>query len=321
MKPIFQFLIIGGLAYLIQQWIGPQELVSVTPNKISILQSQWEASTGLQANRKRLEAIVEAYTEEEILFQEAIKAKIHHQPSLRRRIITMAKFLELNSADDNDDSLYEKAIGAGLHKSDIATRNMMIQSVRNSILSSTEIGIINAERIHQYYLHNIDRYMDSENLSFDHVYFSKRKKDNNKKSAEALRENDSINFHTAKIQGLSSAGDPFLKGHSFTRITASDLTDLMGQEFSQKVFQLKPLEWSNPIASMYGSHLVRVNKIYPMRAQTFEEAEFQVKKDLKNSLSSHAYAQALSRLKQNYSIVVEWPTDHHNVSSIDESQG
>jgi len=316
-KPIFQFLMLGLLAYALQQWVGSQAFITVTPNKISLLKNQWKTSTGLRANPARLQALVDVYVEEEILFREALNKNLYEHPQVKRRIIKMSGFLELGSADDNDEALYVKAIEAGLHKNYSLARSMMISSVRRSISANAESIALSEERINQYYLDNVDRYVDQSSLSFDHVFVSKNSNADGRRRAEALRSHKA--FSSKGSENLASLGDPFIKGYSFSGLSMRKLTELMGADFSKGVDQLNLGEWSKPIESVYGWHLVWVKKINPARVLSLVEAEHRVKRDLLKELKSQAFDTALSDIKRGYTVAIEWPDSGFDSDSGNES--
>jgi len=304
-KPIFQFLMLGLLAYALQQWIGSQVFIAVTPNKISLLENQWEVSTGMRANPARLKVLVDVYVEEEVLFREALNANFHKHPRVKQRMIQTAEFLELDSSEADSEVLFLTAIDAGLHKSDAVIRSMMISSVRNSISTKSESVTLSKEIINQYYLDNVDRYVAQGNLSFDHVFVSKNRSANSKHNAEELRLHE--DFSSPESKDNASLGDPFIKGYSFSGLTMSKLTELMGAGFSIDVGQLHIGQWSQPIESVYGWHLVWVKEIKPARVLSLVEAEHRVKRDLLKELKSQAFDTALSDIKRGYKVSIEWP--------------
>jgi len=316
-KPIFQFLMLGLLAYALQQWAGPQAFIAVTSNKISLLKDQWQTSTGLQANPARLKALVDVYVEEEMLFREALNKNLHEHPQVKQRIIKMAGFLELGSSDDNDEALYVKAIDAGLHKNDALVRSMMISSVRNSISTKSESITLTKEEINQYYLGNVDRYRAPGRVSFEHVFVSKNRNADGRRRAEELRLLEG--FSSTASNSLASLGDPFIKGYRFSGLSMRKLTELMGTEFSQGVGQLNLGEWSKPIESVFGWHLVWVKKINPARVLSLVEAEHRVKRDLLKELKSQAFDTALSDIKRGYTVAIEWPDSGFDSDSGNES--
>ena len=303
-KPICQFLILGLLAYALQQWTGQQAFIAVTPNKISLLKSQWQTSTGLQADPARLKALVDVYVEEEILFREALNSKLHKHPQLKRRLVKIAEFLELGSAGDNDEALYVKAIDAGLHKNDALTRSMMISSVRNRISTKAESITLSKEQINQYYRDNVDRYVSQASLSFKHVFVAKNRNANSKNYAEELRLHES--FSSSESKSLAYLGDPFIKGYGFSGLTMNKMTELMGAGFSKDIGQLSVGVWSKPIESVYGWHLVLVNEINPARVLSLAEAQHRVKRDLFKNLKGQAYDTTLSEIKRGYTVAIEW---------------
>jgi peptidyl-prolyl cis-trans isomerase C len=324
MKPIFQFLIIGAFAYLVQQWIGSQDVIAVTPNKISLLKSQWETSTGLRANPARLKTVVDSYVEEEILFREALNANLHKHPRVKQRIVKTAEFLELDSPETDGEALFLTAIDAGLHKNDAVIRNMMISSVRNSISTNAESIALSEEKINQYYLDNIDRYIAQASLSFDHVFVSKNRNRNLNRSGNGKHKSEQLRLHKAfsseSSKSLAALGDPFIKGYSFSGLTMSDLAELMGAEFSKGVGQLSIGEWSQPIESAYGWHLVWVKEINPARVLSLAEAAHRVKRDLLKELQAQAFDTVLSEVKRGYTVSIEWPEKDSGNDMLDSPQ-
>jgi len=304
-KPIFQFLMLGLLAYALQQWIGSQVSITVTPNKISLLKNQWQTSTGLRASPARLKVLVDVYVEEEMLFREALNANLHKHPRVKQRMIQTAEFLELDSSEADSGALFLTAIDAGLHKSDAVIRSMMISSVRNSISTKSESVTLSKEIISQYYLDNVDRYIAQGNFSFDHVFVSKNRNGDNKHRVEELRLHEV--FSSPEIKNNASLGDPFIKGYSFSGLTMSTLTELMGAEFSKSVGQLNTGQWSQPIESVYGWHLVWVKERNPARVLSLAETQHRVKRDLLKKRKAQAFELALSEIKRGYKVSIEWP--------------
>ena len=314
MKTIFQFLIIGALAYLIQQWIGSQEIISVTPNKITILKSQWQTSTGLQADHDKLKALVAVYVEEEILFREAHKAKVHYSPRFKQRILKVAEFLELDPAESNAEALFDKAIDAGLHKNDAVIRTMLISSMRDIILKKIPSITLSNEAIQEYYVDNVERYAVDGSLSFEHVFVSNNRHSDSKYKAEQLRQHQAFTAVSTANDDFASLGDPFIKGRSFSRVTMDDLTELMGGKFSRGVARLDINEWSKPIASVYGWHIVRVTIVNPFRVLSLPEAKRQIKRDLYKINEGQAFYLALAEIKRGYTIVIDWSLQESNTT-------
>ena len=57
---------------------------------------------------------------------------------------------------------------------------------------------------------------------------------------------------------VASFGDPFLHGFEFAALDAQEITALFGGEFGAQLMTLRQGQWSGPVASSYGLHLVHV---------------------------------------------------------------
>jgi len=71
-------------------------------------------------------------------------------------------------------------------------------------------------------------------------------------------------------------------------------------EFEKEVFKLKPGEISQPIKSVYGYHLVKVEKKLPEEILPFEKVKEEVKEDLRKEKERKEIEALLKELQQKY---------------------
>lgn len=71
-------------------------------------------------------------------------------------------------------------------------------------------------------------------------------------------------------------------------------------EFEKEVFKLKPGEISQPIRSVYGYHLVKVEKKLPEEILPFEKVKEEVKEDLRKEKERKEIEALLKELQQKY---------------------
>src|SRR6185369_6491265 len=71
-------------------------------------------------------------------------------------------------------------------------------------------------------------------------------------------------------------GDPFLVAAELHDTDKQAIANQFGGTFANRVFELQPGEWSGPIESTYGLHLVRVSELKPGRSKEFAEVKSQV---------------------------------------------
>ncbi|GIS75951.1 MAG: hypothetical protein CM1200mP12_16700 [Gammaproteobacteria bacterium] len=90
-------------------------------------------------------------------------------------------------------------------------------------------------------------------LSFSHLYFSKEK-NGPERALSALK--------VIQEQNNLPDSDPFLVGKNFINKTPKDIDRDFGVGFFQKILFFNTRYWLGPFNSIYGTHLVKISKIY-----------------------------------------------------------
>jgi parvulin-like peptidyl-prolyl isomerase len=83
------------------------------------------------------------------------------------------------------------------------------------------------------------------------------------------------------------------------------LAGLFGPEFVARLAALPPGRWSGPVASSYGSHLVRVEARTEPEPVTLAQARATVLRDFHEEQRRTANRDVFERLKQRYQIAVD----------------
>ena len=84
----------------------------------------------------------------------------------------------------------------------------------------------------------------------------------------------------------------------------SDVAHRFGQEFAEGVGTLGPGEWSGPIESPYGVHLVRVESRTEKRVPPLAEVREAVLRDWQNARSDAALEASYQALRARYQVVI-----------------
>jgi parvulin-like peptidyl-prolyl isomerase len=64
-------------------------------------------------------------------------------------------------------------------------------------------------------------------------------------------------------------------------------------------------EWSGPVASGFGVHLVRVNAIQPARSPALADVREAVAREWESERRQQAHAAALAKLRQQYQVEIQ----------------
>lgn len=114
--------------------------------------------------------------------------------------------------------------------------------------------------------------------------------------------------HTALSDGSAIAeeqGDRFLLGDTFADQDAQALTNLFGLSFARTILDLPVGQWSGPVESSYGLHLVKVTAVSPPQPRPFVETRERLVEEWRRERQEAANTQLLHALVRKYRVTVE----------------
>ncbi|MGH8454469.1 MAG: peptidylprolyl isomerase, partial [Nevskiales bacterium] len=98
------------------------------------------------------------------------------------------------------------------------------------------------------------------------------------------------------------AADPFLLGSVFPPQTEDEITRHFGTEFAQALIAAPPGQWTGPLHSSYGLHLVRLEHVTPAAPQDFERVRERAAYALLTEREKQVLRDELTRLRLNYRV-------------------
>ncbi len=275
-EPLFHFLIIGSLIFVIFSALNREEYASsgssivVTASDIERLSDAWSRKWNRPPTEQELAGLVEDYIREEVYYREALALGLDHNDTvLRRRLMQKMEFLSNDLAD----------------------------------LSTPDENALN-----QFLLENQDRYEIPARVSFTHIYFSFDSR-GEKAHSDAKRVLSELTAGPGAYPRTFDRGDSFMLGYDFARATPLEVDRLFGNSFGDRLFELETNAWQGPIESGYGLHLVRIDEridsLMPELAQVIEE----VRRDWMYEQRQKTNEEIYRKLKERYEIVVEGRTE------------
>lgn len=230
--------------------------------------------------------------------KEILKAKPELKPQVERGIIERWLNISLLALGAKEETL----------KDDPKVRQR-IEEAEKMILAEEylqkELKGIQAseEELKAYYEKNKAQYKEAEGIKLKHILIYVPKEADNKTREKALTRAKQIRGQLAK----GAKFEELAKIHSDDTASKEKGGDLgilrRGEtlpEFEEKVFKLKVGEISEPIASPYGYHIVKVEKRIPEEILPFEKVKDQVKQDLLKEKEREVIGKALEKIKQKY---------------------
>ena len=198
----------------------------------------------------------------------------------------------------DDEVLYREALALGLDKGDLIVRRRLLQKME--LIARASVPEPTDDELRAYLRAHPDRYEAPETVSFRHVFLSRDKHgDSLAKDAEQALSALRGGADPAKM------GDPFVLGAAFAKRSRADVTTSFGPAFAEGLFAAKTGEWSGPVSSSYGLHLVLSAAREEGGAPDLSAVRARVREDLTTERRGSALRDEIARLRRKYTIEIE----------------
>jgi len=264
-EPLVHFVLLGAVVFAVHQSVAPPRPTNRIVVSDAILR-------GLRQEHLRQNGALPTSEEEAALIQRFVDNEI----------------------------LYREAIAQGLDRGDIIVRRRLVQKMEFVLEGEAPVPQPTDAELQAYLQAHAERYAVAERVALTHVFVGT---DQHGPDAERI----ATDLHTQLAAGADAAalGDPFLRGRDFPLRTERELAGIFGTPFAAQVMALPIGEWSGPLRSSYGLHVVRVTERSAARQPALQEVRTAVLRDWEEERRVVANAQALARLRQRYEVSVE----------------
>ena len=265
--PLVHFLALGVLLFFSYYWLNPEQgdsIIEVSDETIARLEQKWEILWNRNPTEKELQGLVEAYTREEILSREAL--------------------------------------AMGLDRDDPVIRRRLAQKVDFLLDEMSDLENPNDDELMEFYLNNPDHFSIGPFLSFYHIYLNPEKYSEpaamGSKLLQTLRTGAVVPEHAGDY------GDPFFNGAGFHHRSKSQINRIFGKGFAESLIGLRLNEWSGPVQSGLGTHLIFLSHVEPLSLPEFESIRTTVTQHYLNERRRLAKDNAYKELKRRYRVRV-----------------
>jgi peptidyl-prolyl cis-trans isomerase C len=253
-EPLLAFMALGAGLFLVYDRLGPSSGDAITLGSagLAVLVEDYEAVTGSAADATRRQDIIDDYYRREVLFREALRT--------------------------------------GLHESDPALREAMIERMQQIVAG--ELPEPSGRDLVNYYADNIERYYSEPSISL---------------SQRFLRDapHDSDDVLSALEEGREPAFDPPPGGRDLPRYGESMLRGLFGGAVLERLRSLPVGRWAGPFESPRGWHFFRVDDRHPRELLPFEFVQAQVRADYQNEAINDRLDKFVARNRDRYPFRIE----------------
>ncbi len=223
--------------------------------------------------------------------EEATKlGKTNLSPDERQRVETRAI---------EDELLYREAQRLRIAEGDLIVRQRLVQKLL--VLAEDVDGAsepLNDAALQTCFEQTKEQWKLPASVQFVHVVASSRD------AAFALRDQvQAFSADPAHDNEIPPFGESFATTRRVTA-TVEDVAHAFGPEFATAVAKLSERTWSDPIASKYGVHLVRVMKNQPERAATLDDVRGKLAVDCQLRRREDAVRRYVERLFKNYDVYI-----------------
>jgi hypothetical protein len=268
--PLLHFLLIGALLFLVFELIKSpvgnlENSIVITRGDIDALQANFARTWQRPPTDDELQGLIEDKVREEIAYREAVAMGLDQGDSVIRRRLRMKMELIVEDV-------------AGLSPPSDAD-------------------------LEAYLAENRESFRQQPQLSFMQVYLNSDKR------------GDRVEDDARKILArLSAAGsdadpesysDPNMLPKELPLYYIKDIGRLFGVDFSGQILEVKPGEWTGPVWSSYGLHLVYVRERIEGRDPELHEVRKEVEREWSAKRRREFKEETYKKLRERYTVTIE----------------
>ena len=226
-NPLLHFLLIGAGLFLLYELVSPEasgeDIILIDDEIVNRSLLIFEKEWGRPPTQEELDGLIARQVKQEVLYRQALKMNLDHNDELIRRRMEQKLNFITNDLATMDDP------------------------------SDAELE--------EYYQKNQSKYVLSPRVSYIHIYFSPDKRPTARTDAENLLK--TLPNEAPTIISIEKLGDAFPFLSQVRRANQGEIASQMGDEFAASVLDLQEGQWSGPVLSGYGTHLVYVLEKLP----------------------------------------------------------
>ena len=214
----------------------------------------------------------------------------------RQRVPTETELTALVDDFVIEEILYREAKNIGLDQNDTIIRRRLRQKMEFLFddFSRTEPS---DDELQKFLDDNPERFEIDVRITFEHVYL----KDGSRADAELLLK---------ELQSADAAplDDLFVSGllpPRFESARQAEVAAQLGTDFAEQLMTLEIDQWTGPVDSPFGVHLVYIEELVPGRLPELDEVKEIVARDWMVVRRAEAEQEILERLQAKYTVTIE----------------
>ena len=203
-----------------------------------------------------------------------------------------------------EEVYYRTAIEMGIDRDDTGVRRRLRQKLEFLTDDAASLVEPGADDLASYLAANPDSFREEPTYTFEHRFFRPSNHGGDEELAKFL------DSQLAKLSaGEDVPGDVTVMQSVFQDESARRVDGALGAGFAEALDSLALGEWSGPVKSTYGMHLVKLDARDPGKVPELEEIRDTVEREWANAERENLREQVNQRLREKYEVVIEWPEE------------
>jgi hypothetical protein len=221
---------------------------------------------------------------------------------LAGRLPSRAELQALVNDFADEEIAYREAIAMGLDADDTIVRRRMRQKLEFLAEDAEASEEPTDDQLAGWLADHASDYQLPERISFRQVMASAdaRGERMNEDAAELLKQ-------LRAGADASKLGDPSMLPSTLPPTTRHGVAALFGETFADAVFAHASEGWFGPVVTPLGAHLILILTREPGRTPELAEIRGKLRSDWIEARRRQQREQFLARLRQRYSVAIEWP--------------
>ena len=198
-----------------------------------------------------------------------------------------------------NEVFYREALALGLDKDDLLIRRRLRQKLEFILEDVASQVDPSDEDLAAFMAENPETFRQNPKLSFRQVYLSSDKRQDIPADAKEML------VQIKAGEDPDQLGDRSMLESTFELLGQDGIERRFGTEFARQVVTLPVDEWSGPVVSGYGGHLVLVSERVDGRMPELEEVREAVVLEWRNQKRKAVKEETIQDLLKNYEVVIE----------------
>lgn len=304
-RPALHFVVIGTTLFALERsvslppgWAPPAEVV-IPATRIDARERRFAQDTGRAPTPDERGALVEEAVEEELFYREAVARELDRDDrSIRGHLAEKMRFLDpaSDAGAAETRTLAARAVALGLDRSDAFVRRVLVEKMRLLAGREGEEGDPDDATLAAFMAEHAERWRLPARATVQHVFL----RDGDPAHAAALLER-----LRAGTTDFARAGHPFHTGPVVPDAAWPTLVNLFGEAIAEHALAAPVREWSGPLPSPWGVHLVRIVARTPAGLPAVGAVRGQLLSSWRQDRRQARQRAAVARLRERWRVRVE----------------